>query len=330
MCLFCLPLYLALPAAWISAQLSWLPALLAIGFPWVYLAALLPLLFCLIGRRYGLAVVPALPLLLGLWQLPSFWGWHAQGRGSLRILTMNCRYFDALSVKSEQVKRNIDACKALWKELRPDVVCTQDWSTSSSSQEDNERAEHFLRFNMGMPYFIYCMPSMACYSRTRFLSYHGQVFPDTYNCYCAVDVPVGGRVVRVYNLHLESYQFGREPTLKQTVQKGFRRFRDCLWRRSEQVGFVADSIARSPYPVVVCGDFNDVPTSYAYHQVLGRLQDGFRKRGRGWGFTYEGGIPGLRIDYIMASPELTFVGYRHLKGPAFLDHRWVMADLAWK
>ncbi|MBT9583792.1 endonuclease/exonuclease/phosphatase family protein [bacterium] len=322
------PLWLCLLAPWVSAPLCWPLAVLAIGFPWVYLGTLPAALWCAWKRRWRLLAVPALALLWGLGYLPSFLGWHGQARGALRVLSMNGHYFDALDTNTQQVKKNIDECKPILRSLQPNVVCAQDFSTSS--QEDNNRIEYYLRFDLGLPNFIYCMPSLASYSRTPISAYHGMVFPDTFNSYCAIDVSLAGRMVRVYNLHLESYQFGREKTLRKTAQVAYQKLRNGLKKRSDQAEFVAQSIASSPYPVVVCGDLNDVPTSYVYRTVLGPLQDGFRQRGQGLAFTYQGKIPGLRIDYMFCSKELRFTGYQNFHGPRFLDHRWVVGDLVWR
>ena len=35
----------------------------------------------------------------------------------------------------------------------------------------------------------------------------------------------------------------------------------------------------SPYPIIVCGDFNDVPVSYAYETIGAGLQNAFVEKG---------------------------------------------------
>ncbi|MBN9420032.1 MAG: endonuclease/exonuclease/phosphatase family protein [Candidatus Eremiobacteraeota bacterium] len=307
-----LPLLLCLLAPFVSAQASWPLALLTIGFPWCFLLALIGL----VRRRY----VCLAALLPALYHLPSFWGWHAQTAGAFRVLSMNCRYFDALSVNRAQVHQNIETCKPRLEELRPDVICSQDFSTSN--QSENDQIENILKGPLGLTQFIYYLPSMAIYAKAPLQAHHGLIFPSTYNCFCAADLELGGRMVRIYNLHLESYQLGGGGA--------FTRLKEGVSMRSEQAEIVARDVAASPYPVILCGDFNDVPSSYAYRQVLGSLQDGFRARGRGLSFTYQGPLPGLRIDYIFCSPELEFTGYRSLNAGDFFDHRWVVADLRWR
>jgi endonuclease/exonuclease/phosphatase family metal-dependent hydrolase len=49
----------------------------------------------------------------------------------------------------------------------------------------------------------------------------------------------------------------------------------------------------------VAGDFNDTPNSYAYRTLSQGMQDAFWKSGRGLGSTFNGPIPGLRIDHML-------------------------------
>ena len=66
-----------------------------------------------------------------------------------------------------------------------------------------------------------------------------------------------------------------------------------------QVDDVSQHINNSPYPVIVCGDFNDTPVSYTYHQLSKNLNDAFVESGKGINYTYSGILPVFRIDYIL-------------------------------
>jgi endonuclease/exonuclease/phosphatase (EEP) superfamily protein YafD len=66
----------------------------------------------------------------------------------------------------------------------------------------------------------------------------------------------------------------------------------------------------SPYPIILCGDFNDTPTSFTYKQLSEGLNDSFANAGLGIGQTYNGKFPALRIDYILYSPELEIVNFK--------------------
>ena len=76
---------------------------------------------------------------------------------------------------------------------------------------------------------------------------------------------------------------------------------------------MAEHIRKSPYPVIVCGDFNDTPVSYAYRTVLGDLKDAFVESGRGISNTYNGILPSFRIDYILYDPKFSAGNYRRDK-----------------
>tara|TARA_Y100001954_G_scaffold41338_1_gene42117 strand:- start:14074 stop:15120 length:1047 start_codon:yes stop_codon:yes gene_type:complete len=122
--------------------------------------------------------------------------------------------------------------------------------------------------------------------------------------------------IRLYNIHLASnwfrpsdYSFIQNPTLeteelKKNVLSIGKRLKNSFVKRAEQVEAIKTHINKSPYPVILCGDFNDTPSSYAYNQLSKGLKDAFVEKGRGLGRSYNGKFPSLRIDYILCSPEL--------------------------
>jgi endonuclease/exonuclease/phosphatase family metal-dependent hydrolase len=79
--------------------------------------------------------------------------------------------------------------------------------------------------------------------------------------------------------------------------------------RAAQVDTLAQMIAVSPYPTIVCGDFNDTPVSYTYRSMARNLRDAFRWAGRGYSHTYRGFFDMLRIDYVMCSDEFEPLSY---------------------
>ena len=59
----------------------------------------------------------------------------------------------------------------------------------------------------------------------------------------------------------------------------------------------------------MCGDFNDVPMSYAYRTATRGLYDTFSRKGHNYAHSYRGLFNLLRIDYIMVSPRFETVAY---------------------
>lgn len=54
-------------------------------------------------------------------------------------------------------------------------------------------------------------------------------------------------------------------------------------RRASETAIAVKAITQSPYPVVICGDLNDLPGSFTYTQMRGKLKDAFLEKGVGLG-----------------------------------------------
>ncbi|MBO4549088.1 MAG: endonuclease/exonuclease/phosphatase family protein, partial [Bacteroidaceae bacterium] len=57
------------------------------------------------------------------------------------------------------------------------------------------------------------------------------------------------------------------------------------------------------HPIIVCGDFNDTPISYAYQRIARRLTSAYRQAGSGPGFTYTQRSFPVRIDHLFFSDD---------------------------
>ena len=117
--------------------------------------------------------------------------------------------------------------------------------------------------------------------------------------------------IRIYNIHLQSNWI---KTMKSSYQN----------RVSEALK-IKKHIDKSPFPVVVCGDFNDTPISYTYSSIKKGLNDSFQESGIGIGNSYVN-IPTLRIDYILHSKKYKSFNYEKHKYK-FSDHYPISCDL---
>ena len=147
-----------------------------------------------------------------------------------------------------------------------------------------------------------------------------------------VETPAG--MVRVFNVHLQSLHFDHADY--DAVEEGPSREEGArLWglitnaskARALQAQELVRRMEESPYPVIVAGDFNDTPMSYAMHALRGsRVEDTFVAASWGPGGTHLGAIPGLRIDGILADTTLQCVSH-DTHGVELSDHRPVTAVL---
>jgi endonuclease/exonuclease/phosphatase family metal-dependent hydrolase len=155
------------------------------------------------------------------------------------------------------------------------------------------------------------------------------------------DINVDGQIVRVYNLHLHSNRISLEvdelsentelnelnDKAKWNATKGIlSQVRDAAAVRANQSIKIKESLNNSPSPVILCGDFNDPPQSYSYRILAENLKDSFEEAGRGFGFTYNGNIPFLKIDYILSSPEIGVSSTKIIKSNVS-DHKPVVSTL---
>jgi endonuclease/exonuclease/phosphatase (EEP) superfamily protein YafD len=106
-------------------------------------------------------------------------------------------------------------------------------------------------------------------------------------------------------------------SLSSSLKKGFV-------RRSKQAELVKSYIDKSPHPVIVTGDFNDTPVSYAYRKIRKGLNDSFVTSGYGAGFTYRGNYPPNRIDYILYDNNL-INSFFERKKVRYSDHYPIVA-----
>ena len=87
-----------------------------------------------------------------------------------------------------------------------------------------------------------------------------------------------------------------------------------------------EHVAQSPYPTIVSGDFNDVPTSYTYQMLAEGMLDSHREAGLGMGISYTDAWPGFRIDFVLHEPYWKTVHCTTLDYE-YSDHRPVVAWL---
>ena len=111
-----------------------------------------------------------------------------------------------------------------------------------------------------------------------------------------------------------------ENDLEVEVKDLFGRLKFGFIQRSKQIKTIKEHIMACPYRVIVCGDFNDLPYSYAYHQLKDILNNTFTKTGRGFGFTYNGKLPFLRIDNQFYSKGIQAVSFQTVKSMKYSDH----------
>ncbi len=171
------------------------------------------------------------------------------------------------------------------------------------------------------------LDAIAIFSKSPIIK-QGHISFDKKTIAIYADIIKGADTIRVYNLHLasihlkkEDYDFISEMDIqqdKEDIKNASRavasKVRAAFIKRGRQIEIVKVKLKESPYPLIVCGDFNDTPVSYTYHSLTKELKDAFAESGSGFGNTYAGkNFPSLRIDYILHDEFFKSINFKRDK-----------------
>ncbi|HEY0677135.1 MAG TPA: endonuclease/exonuclease/phosphatase family protein [Chitinophagaceae bacterium] len=337
----------------------WIVALLGLLFPLLILLVFGFLIFwILIGSRW--AFLSLVTLILSWPNISSFYAWNFRAgfkpdkqEQSVRILTWNVHYFDQMyRPRQQQQSQRIPIINFL-KQQDADVLCLQEFFESNSPQYDSNI--NFIKQTLNYPYHYFVddyklshnlyRVGPVIFSRfpilnTARLQYNGSKYRASESLISA-DLNVNGDTIRIYTTHLQSVMFRRkdyhylekikkvEDSLLEASKSIVKKLRQAYGIRGSQAISVRNEIDNSPYPAILCGDFNDVPNSYTYFQIRGNRQDAFLRRGAGIGRTYASISPTLRIDYILADERFRVTQCKKVE-LSYSDHYPVIADLVLK
>lgn len=336
-------------APYLDPARYWYIALFGTGHFWLVIVNLAFALLWLM-LRWKIALIPLLVLLVGFsYHLRVFSPISAEQQPpkdrQFKLMSYNVQLFKLYNWTHNKDIRNrmLDYIVS----ERCDVLCFQEYfyadkeyfnTTDTLLQIQPARHVHFEAgvVRNGNHYF-----GLATFSRFPIVGKGVIRFrqeKDRTNLAMYSDLLIGGDTLRVYNVHLASNHLNTrevddmlgatEKTWKIT-RTWLRKLRNGYRLRARQVLQVSESIRKSPHPVVVCGDFNDVPVSYTYRVMSRGLKDAFVGSGKGLGATYNGRLPNLRIDYILHSPSLNAYNFTVVHKD-FTDHFPVTCKIGWE
>ncbi len=140
-----------------------------------------------------------------------------------------------------------------------------------------------------------------------------------------IDITKNNDTIRVYSCHLESNKFKEAQIDAISTSEGKKNFLEKYLStakvRVNQVKKIVNHANQSPYPFIICGDFNDTPISVAYKSLRNNFKDSFLEAGRGYGSTFHHEkLPNIRIDYQFHSDNLICNHIRVAKEMPHSDH----------
>ena len=260
--------------------------------------------------------------------------------GAIKVLTYNVcsyggnfKYDDAF----ERIVGYLD-------EQQADIVCLQE-------DVDSWRRYAFDYYRKVYPYndttiFVQnelSFNGMGIHTRYPILRKERIPYESLANGSVAYFLQVGDDTLLVVNNHLEGTHLSKEDRTRykdmlrgdmqtDTVKAESIHIIDKLGQSAAKRAPEAEAVRRyisehSQYPVIVCGDFNDTPISYARRTMAQGLTDCFIASGCGIGLSYNQKGFWVRIDNILCSSHFTPYNCQVDSKIDFSDHNPMMCWL---
>lgn len=324
----------------VSPETSILFSFLGLAFP---VLAILTLLFVF----YWLFLGHWKYLLIGIGSFLICWGpvnhyfpFHKesevpQDSSTLKVLTYNIMAFGYKGNSPEKPNEILDYIA----KSGADIVCLQEYAVNKLTDLSSSKIYKYLKMypyhsvfylkntkyqNMGIALF-----SKYPISKSRRIKYE-----SSSNGSAIHEVTVNGKRLVVINNHLESFKLTMEDRSRyselissfdaeklQDMRGAISNKLSTAFRiRAKQAEAIAEIIREEEGAyLLVCGDFNDTPISYAHRTIQGPLLDAFAESGSGAGITYNQNFFWFRIDNILHSSNILSTNCKVEKIP-YSDH----------
>ncbi len=251
-------------------------------------------------------------------------------------MTYNVRNFDLYNWSQHKASRSkmID----LIDQKQPDIICFQEFYSDEGKYLDNVS---LIKDSLNLTHYYFTRElvvkgtrqwGIATFSKYPIISKQNilrQKYPTGYGKYpnkgIITNIKVGNDTLSIVNVHLQSIFLGSDDyeAIKDATKTGeldvnagksiIKKLIRAFERRGEQVASLKTVLEELKHPTILCGDFNDPPISYTYRQLSKGFQDAFLKAGFGAGITYNGPIPGLRIDHLLIDQSIKIHKTRVIK-----------------
>jgi endonuclease/exonuclease/phosphatase family metal-dependent hydrolase len=347
-------LILASYSGYFNPEKYWYLGMLNLAVVYLTIFNLLFILIWLLIRKLFalisiLAVFSCLSPLGNVFKWPRANEFRTEKEGnSLRVMSWNVELFGLYNYKSNPDFRN--EAMSIIKKYDPDIACLQEMVCSDSFSNAINYLPAISK-KLDFPYWDYSYKKRFDFDKkhhfgTIIYSKHPIIRkktvegnPRNYNSiFQYADILFRGDTIRVFNVHLQTIRLSEDnkyylenPTFDdpgdlENSKTVVKKLKGAFDKHREQADRIRTEIESSPYPVIVCGDFNDVPNSYAYNKIGKGLKDVFAEKGSGVSRTFSGISPTLRIDYIFTDQRFHTLQYaRDTKKVS--DHFPIVADV---
>ncbi|MCD8538833.1 MAG: endonuclease/exonuclease/phosphatase family protein [Leadbetterella sp.] len=226
-----------------------------------------------------------------------------EGKMDFSLVSYNIMYADYTNYtkdvpgKGGQVRNNdapgktVKGISETVVSLEADIKCFQEFYNDEKTFE----FDLIRRTAKNNPYYVYMHSEkgndrgrggigLATFSRYPIIGKEEIYWPTNNNGLLATDIVVNGDTIRVINFQLKSMgirvnrMFDSDRKLnRQETRTVLSQLKNGFSERGNEVGILETWISRSPYPVIVAGDLNELPYGYAYGKLRRLLHNGFEE-----------------------------------------------------
>lgn len=348
---------LALIAGYLSSyikndEFTWVFAL-SFVLPYLYLLNAIIFFLLLVRQRFIWTIAPLIAMVLtfnmtsAIYEIDFFRKYaDSDNKSKLKILTYNVHRFRDPSwhFKFDSLINTIDT-------LNADVICFQEFDTYNVPLDSVKSRFPKLKYvhthlSDSTDTKLSTTIGTAIFSRYPLINQVNIDFEDSNNRFQYSNIVIDRDTLTLINAHLQSTGLDNSDRIHiENIQNSIEKVNDTTTyknivipiykkliegnrKRRIQSEEVADIVDSSKYPVIVCGDFNSIPSSYTYRILTNRcnLKDSFRELGEGFGSTFNDFNNMLRIDYVLHSNKYKTVKYEspHFK---YSDHYPVVVEI---
>lgn len=252
---------------------------------------------------------------------------------NLTVLNYNVFSFGWYKYRHEKDQARVEEFKTWMGQQDADVLCLQEYF-SHADMKDFGFTELLTKKGYIHQAFLLQKSSpsgkfgLALFSKYPILATRDTLFSGQ-NGLLKADIVWKKDTVRIINVHLYSMTLQLSELVhapdyekkKHEAKYAFRQLRRGFETRAQEIKPLQQWIRASPYPIVVCGDFNDTPYGYVYGRMSGWLANAFEERGKGFGFTYNRLPYFIRIDnQFYDDKRLQLTEFRTLRDVPYSDH----------
>lgn len=302
-------------------------AYLGLAFPIFFVLSLCFILYWSFRRKWKYALLGVCALLICKDQVKSYFPIHKRvketelRKDDLKVLTYNVMGF-AYRNHTQNAPNPILEYIA---QSGADIVCLQEYAASKSEKLLTDQkifdALPMYPYHSVIPFGTSGQMKfgIAVFSKYPITGSRRIRYKSGFNGSSLHQIEVKGKKIALINNHLESFKLTSEDRSRYSafiknlnadtfdgLRSAFEQKLGPAFRiRAVQAEAVAKEIEqiKAPY-MVVCGDFNDTPVSYAHKTIQGPLTDAYAASGRGPGITYNQNFFWFRIDNIMHSSNI--------------------------